>query len=53
MSYLRVTPVNPQVHFPHLFLIDKEGVIRNDFEGTDDPFLSLEGLSKEIDALLK
>jgi peroxiredoxin len=53
MSYLRVTPMNPEVHFPHLFLIDKEGVIRNDFEGTDDPYLSLDGLSKEIDALLK
>jgi peroxiredoxin len=53
MSYLRVTPVNPQVHFPHLFLIDKEGVIRNDFEGTDDQYLSLEGLSKEIDSLVK
>ena len=53
MSYLRVTPVNPQVHFPHLFLIDKEGVIRNDFEGTDDQYLSLEGLSKEIGKLLQ
>jgi peroxiredoxin len=53
MSYLRVTPMNPQVHFPHVFLIDKEGVIRNDFEGTDDQYLSLEGLSKEIDKLLQ
>jgi peroxiredoxin len=53
MSYLKVTPMNPQIHFPHLFLIDKEGVIRNDFEGTDDQYLSLEGLSKEIDKLLQ
>jgi len=53
MSYLKVTPVAPQVHFPHLFLIDKEGTIRNDFEGTDEQNLTLEGLSKEIDRLLK
>jgi len=53
MSYLKVTPMNPQIHFPHLFLIDKEGVIRNDFEGTDDQYLSLEGLSKEIDKLVQ
>ena len=53
MSYLKVTPANPQVHFPHLFIIDKEGTIRSDFEGTDDPFLTLDGMSKEIDKLLK
>src|SRR5258708_4183106 len=53
MSYLKVTPGNPQVHFPHLFLIDKEGTIRNDFEGADEPNLTQEGLSKEIDKLLK
>ena len=27
MSYLKVTPANPTVHFPHLFLIDKTGWI--------------------------
>ncbi|MDE3195939.1 MAG: TlpA family protein disulfide reductase [Acidobacteriota bacterium] len=52
-SYLRVTPANPQVHFPHLFVIDQEGFIRNDFEGSDDKALTLEGLSAEIDKLLK
>jgi peroxiredoxin len=52
-SYVRATPANPQVHFPHLFLIDQEGYIRNDFEGTDDKYLTLEGLSAEIDKLLK
>jgi len=52
-SYLRVTPSNPQVHFPHLFVIDGEGTIRNDFEGSDDKALTLEGLSAEIDKLLK
>ena len=53
MSYLKITPVNTTVHFPHIFVIDKEGVIRNDFEGTDEPSLTLEGLSGEIDKLLK
>jgi peroxiredoxin len=52
-SYLRVTPTNPQVHFPHLFLIDKEGEIRNDFDGTEDKALTLDGLSAEIDKLLR
>jgi peroxiredoxin len=53
MSYLKVTPANPQVHFPHLFVIDKNGTIRNDFDGTEDQALSASGLSAEIDRLLK
>lgn len=52
-SYLRVTPSNPEIHFPHLFLIDKDGYIRNDFDGTDEKLMTLEGLSAEIDRLLK
>ena len=52
-SYLRVTPSNPQIHFPHLFLIDGDGMIRNDFEGTDEKAMSFDGLTAEIDKLLK
>jgi peroxiredoxin len=52
-SYLRVTPTNPQVHFPHLFLIDGEGMIRNDFDGTEDKLMSVESLSAEVEKLLK
>jgi peroxiredoxin len=52
-SYLRVTPANPQIHFPHLFLIDKDGYIRNDFDGTDDKAMTLDGLSAEIEKLLR
>ena len=52
-SYLRVTPSNPQVHFPHLFLIDKDGYIRNDFDGTDEKAMTADGISSEIDKLLK
>lgn len=51
-SYLKVTPSNPQVHFPHLFVIDAQGMIRNDFGSTDQKSLSLEGLSAVIDRLL-
>ncbi len=30
-SYLKVTPRNPRIHLPHLFLIDAAGIIRNDW----------------------
>jgi thiol-disulfide isomerase/thioredoxin len=52
-SYLKVTPLNPKVEFPHLFVIDGNGVIRNDFGGADDKALRFGGLSAEIDKLLK
>ncbi len=51
-SYLKVTPANAQVHFPHLFFIDGQGVIRNDFGPTDDASLTVEKLSEVIDSLL-
>jgi peroxiredoxin len=49
MSYLKVTPANPKVNFPHLFIIDGTGTIRNDFEGPGD----VASISAEIDKLLK
>lgn len=52
MSYLKVTPANPKVEFPHLFLIDGKGTIRNDFAGTEDTVFTVAGLSAEIDKLL-
>ena len=51
-SYMEVTPSNPQVHFPHLFVIDGAGMIRDDYEATDDKALSVDGLSSVIDGLL-
>ncbi len=30
-SYYKATPANPSISFPHVFLIDPQGVIRNDF----------------------
>ncbi|MEJ7606034.1 MAG: TlpA disulfide reductase family protein [Bryobacteraceae bacterium] len=33
-SYLQITPQNPSVHFPHILIIDKAGMIRRDiYEG--------------------
>jgi peroxiredoxin len=52
-SYLKVTPSNPEVHFPHLFVVDGNGTIRNDFDGTEDKALNVESLSAEIDKLSK
>jgi len=49
MSYLKVTPANPTVHFPHIFIIDKNGMIRYDFEGN----VAVDEISNEIDKLLK
>lgn len=52
MSYLKVTPANPRVEFPHVFLIDGKGTIRNDFGATEEAALTLAGLSAEINKLL-
>jgi peroxiredoxin len=49
MSYLKVTPTNPKVDFPHLFIIDGSGTIRYDFEGNED----LDAIAMKIDSLLK
>lgn len=49
VSYLRVTPTNPKVSFPHLFIIDGNGGIRDDFEGPGD----VAAISAEVDKLLK
>jgi peroxiredoxin len=55
-SYFKATPSTmSQVSVPHLFLIDKQGMIRNDFayeESTQGVFEGA-GLFPEIDKLLK
>jgi peroxiredoxin len=53
MSYLKVTPSNPQVHFPHIFIVDADGYIRNDFESADVQFETFEGLCDEVDKASK
>jgi peroxiredoxin len=53
-SYLKITPQNPTVKFPHVFVIDKEGIIRNDFAQEDvlKGGVTAAVLSAEIDKLL-
>lgn len=51
-SYLQVTPSNPQVHFPHLFVIDGQGTIRHDYGTADEDSMNVEKLSAAIDPLL-
>ncbi len=54
-SYFNATPSNSHIDVPHLFVIDKQGMIRNDFTydaKTRDIFEG-PGLFAEIDKLLK
>jgi peroxiredoxin len=53
-SYLRITPQNPKVHFPHLFLIDPEGFIRNDYGHADmeKGAVNAKTLAAEIEQML-
>jgi hypothetical protein len=54
-SYLKITPANPTLSFPHIFVIDQEGMIRNDYDAQDanKGAVSLKTLSAEIDKLLQ
>ncbi len=54
-SYLKITPANPTIHFPHVFLIDGEGMIRNDFgyEAGNEKMFESKALFAEIEKLLK
>lgn len=53
-SYLKATPQKPTVHLPHLFLVDAEGMIRNDFSHGEQTKKIMEGpgIDAEIDKLL-
>ena len=56
ISYFNARPGQGQIQVPHLFLIDKEGMIRNDFAYDDEktrPVFEGPGLYPEIDKLLK
>jgi len=54
VSYLKATPQNPKADVPHLFLIDGQGTIRNDFGYGFDTrnIFEGDGLDPEIDRLL-
>jgi peroxiredoxin len=53
-SYLKATPQNPKVNVPHLFVIDTQGMIRDDFAYGFDTrnIFEGEGLDIVIDRLL-
>ncbi len=53
-SYLKATPQRPSFHVPHVFLIDQNGIIRNDFANTpqNKAIFQGDGLMAEIDKLL-
>ncbi|HWE48268.1 MAG TPA: TlpA disulfide reductase family protein [Bryobacteraceae bacterium] len=54
MSYLKLQPTGDMnVHFPHIFLVDVNGIIRNDLDGPECQALTPASLSAEIDKLLK
>lgn len=54
-SYLMITPQNPTVKFPHLFLIDANGTIRQDFDSSDAAKgrVNAKALAAELDKLLQ
>jgi thiol-disulfide isomerase/thioredoxin len=55
VSYMQARPGMGHIDVPHLFIIDKQGMIRNDFGYTDKDRSVFEGpgLFTEIDKLLK
>jgi alkyl hydroperoxide reductase subunit AhpC len=53
-SYARVTPSNPTVHLPQLFVIDANGKIRKQIVyETDGPALEPLALEATVEAALK
>ena len=55
ISYLNAKPGQGRIDVPHLFIIDKQGTIRNDFAYSEKDKAVFEGpgLFPEIDKLLK
>ena len=52
-SYLQITPKNPQAHFPHVTVVDKNGMIRREMTETTQGGVTLDSMSATIDPLLK
>lgn len=51
-SYLRPDPSRPQIHLPHLFLIDPKGMIRAHYEPETAAGLQFEALVQQVRQLL-
>lgn len=55
ISYFNARPEQAHIEVPHLFLIDKQGIIKNDWAYTekDRPIFEGAGLFPQIDKLVK
>jgi peroxiredoxin len=53
VSYLQVGPKNPSVSVPHLFVIDKAGIIRQDLSEKSGGGLTLANITAAIDPYVK
>jgi peroxiredoxin len=51
-SYLRASPLRPRIELPHLFLIDKNGDIQDDW-GQEAAVRPFEELAAQVEKLLK
>lgn len=49
-AYLQITPANPTVHFPHLVIVDKAGMIRRDLA---EDAATLQNITGAVEPLLK
>ena len=52
-SYLQITPQKPQIHLPHVVIVDKGGMIRREFSEETPGGMNLQTLGAAIDPLLK
>jgi hypothetical protein len=49
-AYLQITPKNPTVHFPHVVVVDKAGMIRRDLA---EEAATLQNITSAVEPLLK
>ncbi len=54
-SYLKIMAANPTAHFPHVFIVDPDGMIRDDFgyQAGMEKMFDAQSLFPEIEKLLK
>lgn len=52
--YMKISPQNPSITIPHIFIIDQQGMIRNDFAYNDATkgMLEGDGLAVEVEKVL-
>jgi len=48
-AYMKITPQNPSVSFPHLFVVDAQGMIRDDIGGEPASNLNAAAIGAMID----